>query len=163
MFYDGRKDRVGRREFLHWSARTATGLFLAPFLQACQRLGLIESTGTPASLPTATSGPSSTATPVLSVPPQISPTVAAGVARVAFVRTRDRASGIQRALSLLGGNPVGGRGVLLKPNFNSDDPAPASTHADTLQALIGWLQQMGASHITVADRSGMGDTRPDSS
>jgi uncharacterized protein (DUF362 family) len=85
--------------------------------------------------------------------------VAAGVARVAFVKTRDRLEGTRRALALLDQNPVAGKRVLLKPNFNSADPAPASTHPDTLQALIQSLQQMGASAITVADRSGMGNTR----
>jgi uncharacterized protein (DUF362 family) len=80
------------------------------------------------------------------------------VAQIAFIRTRDRFQGIRRALSLLGQNPVTGRRVLLKPNFNSADPAPASTHPDTLRVLIESLQEMGSSAITVADRSGMGHT-----
>jgi uncharacterized protein (DUF362 family) len=49
--------------------------------------------------------------------------------------------------------------VLLKPNFNSADPAPGSTHPDTLAALLASLQDMGARAITLAERSGMGDTR----
>jgi uncharacterized protein (DUF362 family) len=60
---------------------------------------------------------------------------------------------------LLGETPVSGKSVLLKPNFNSADPPPASTHPDTLQALVESLQGMGTASITVADRSGMGDTR----
>jgi uncharacterized protein (DUF362 family) len=75
------------------------------------------------------------------------------------VRTRDRAQGVRRALALLGGAPVHGLDVLLKPNFNSSDPAPASTHPDTLRALIEALREMGAGAITIADRSGMGNTR----
>ena len=156
---DKKDIRFKRRDFLRWSARAAGGLILMPIVQACQRLGLIEPTKYPTHLPQPTTEPSASATPVATVPPQISPTVAAGVAQVAFVRTRDRFQGIQRALSLLGQNPIAGKRVLLKPNFNSDDPAPASTHPDTLQVLIESLQQMGASHITVADRSGMGNTR----
>ena len=161
-----KKARFGRLNFLRWSALAAGSLFVAPILQACQRLGLIEATGTPAAVPTPSATTAATAantasmpTPVTTIAPKISPTVAAGLAQVVFVRTRDRAEGTRRALSLLGQNPVSGKRVLLKPNFNSPDPAPASTHPDTLRALIEWLQGMGAAGITVADRSGMGDTR----
>ena len=151
--------RFGRRDFLRWSTRVAGSLIMMPVLQACQRLGLIEATESPTDLPIRTYDTPSTATPVLTISPQSSPTVAAGVAHIAFIRTRDRVQGIRRALSLLGQNPVAGKRVLLKPNFNSADPAPASTHPDTLRVLIESLQEMGASGITVADRSGMGDTR----
>lgn len=157
---EGKKEvRFGRRDFLRWSAYAAGSLIVTPLLQACQRLGLIEATGTATGLSLPKVEASSTGTPVVTMSPQSSPTVAAGVARIAFVRTRDRSQGVRRALSLLGQNPVGGKRVLLKPNFNSADPAPASTHPDTLRALIESLQGMGAAAVTVADRSGMGDTR----
>lgn len=81
------------------------------------------------------------------------------MAQVALIKTADRAQGVSQALDLLGLNPVQGKQVLLKPNFNSADPAPGSTHNDTLRALVQWLWEMGAKTITVADRSGMGDTR----
>lgn len=151
--------RFGRRDFLRWSTRVAGSLIMMPVLQACQRLGLNGATESPTDLPIRTYDTPGTATPVLTISPQSSPTVAAGVAHIAFIRTRDRFQGIRRALSLLGQNPVAGKRVLLKPNFNSADPAPASTHPDTLRVLIESLQEMGASGITVADRSGMGDTR----
>jgi uncharacterized protein (DUF362 family) len=80
------------------------------------------------------------------------------MAQVAFVKTRDRAQGVRRALELLGLNPAQGKQVLLKPNFNSADPAPGSTHPDTLRSLVEALWDMGARGITVADRSGMGVT-----
>jgi uncharacterized protein (DUF362 family) len=80
-------------------------------------------------------------------------------ATVAFVKTTDRAEGVRRVLSLLGTNPVDGKTVLLKPNFNSADPAPGSTHDDVLRTLVVSLWDMGAQSITVADRSGMGDSR----
>jgi uncharacterized protein (DUF362 family) len=54
---------------------------------------------------------------------------------------------------------VEGRTLFLKPNFNSADPPPGSTHNDTLSALVHALQAKGAGRITVGDRSGMGDTR----
>jgi len=77
---------------------------------------------------------------------------------VVFVKTRDRADGVRRALQLLSFNPVRNKQVLLKPNFNSSDPAPGSTHPDTLRALTEQLWEMGARSITVGDRSGMGIT-----
>lgn len=88
-----------------------------------------------------------------------SPTPAQVPARVALVRTSDRAEGVRRALALLGMPPVKGKTVLLKPNFNSADPAPGSTHNDVLRALVEAFWEGGARSITVADRSGMGDTR----
>jgi len=48
---------------------------------------------------------------------------------------------------------------MLKPNFNSADPAPGSTDNDVLRTQVEELWNMGAQSITVADRSGMGDTR----
>jgi uncharacterized protein (DUF362 family) len=77
-------------------------------------------------------------------------------AQVAFVKTTDHAAGVKRALDLLEINPVAGKWLFLKPNFNSSDPFPGSTHVDTLQALVEWLQDSGADHITLGDRSGMG-------
>jgi uncharacterized protein (DUF362 family) len=47
---------------------------------------------------------------------------------------------------------------MLKPNFNSADPAPGSTHNDTLRALVENLKEMGAKSITLAERSGPGDS-----
>ncbi len=79
--------------------------------------------------------------------------------RLALVRTNDRVSGIRKTIELLEINPVKGKAVALKPNFNTADPFPGSTHNDTLKTLILTLQKMGAGKITVADRSGPADTR----
>jgi len=79
--------------------------------------------------------------------------------QIAFVKTRDRTAGVNRALDLLELEPLGGKQLFLKPNFNSADPPPGSTHDDTLIALVRRLQALGAGRITVGDRSGMGDTR----
>ena len=78
--------------------------------------------------------------------------------QVAFVKTSDRGDGVRRALDLLDVNPVRGKDLFLKPNFNSADPAPGSTHNDTLREMVLYLQKQGAERITVGDRSGMGDT-----
>ncbi len=81
------------------------------------------------------------------------------MSRVAFVKTSDRPEGVRRALRLLSPDGMRGKSVLLKPNLNSADPSPGSTHPDTLRALAEWLLNEGASHVTVGDRSGMGQTR----
>jgi len=78
---------------------------------------------------------------------------------VSLVKTQDRDQGIHRALALLDIRSMEGTHVFLKPNFNSADAFPGSTHNDTLRALVGALQTRGARRITVGDRSGMGDTR----
>ncbi len=73
---------------------------------------------------------------------------------VSLVRTQSRLEGVPRAIALLKSNPVRGKSVVLKPNFNTADPAPGSTHNDTLRALILTLQQMGVTRITLAERCG---------
>jgi uncharacterized protein (DUF362 family) len=78
---------------------------------------------------------------------------------VALVKTDDRGFGVRRALDLLEVNSIQARRVLLKPNYNTADPAPASTHPEVLRALSQWLWDAGAEIITVGDRSGMGATR----
>lgn len=78
---------------------------------------------------------------------------------VALIRTSDRAEGVRRALALLGAGGPNGAGVLLKPNYNSADPAPGSTHNDVLRVLVDWLKSEGAGNMVLADRSGMGQTR----
>jgi uncharacterized protein (DUF362 family) len=84
---------------------------------------------------------------------------APATAHVAFVKTTDRAAGVKRAIELLGLEKFRGKDVFIKPNFNSADPTPGSTHEDTLVALMRQLKAMGAGPMTLGDRSGMGNTR----
>ncbi|MEK7204958.1 MAG: DUF362 domain-containing protein, partial [candidate division NC10 bacterium] len=86
-------------------------------------------------------------------------TARAAASPVYIVRTTDRAEGIRRGLAALGMASARGKRVVIKPNLNSADEYPASTHLDTLGALVRHLQAAGAAEITLADRSGMGDTR----
>jgi len=79
--------------------------------------------------------------------------------QVAFVKTDDRATGVKKALKLLNLNRISGKNLFLKPNFNSADAAPGSTHPDTLSALVMALQTLGVDRLVVGDRSGMGGTR----
>jgi len=78
--------------------------------------------------------------------------------KISLVRTKDRAEGTRRAVDLLKINPVKGKKVVIKPNFNTADPAPGSTHNDTLRSLVTKLKEMGAGKITLAERSGPGDS-----
>lgn len=73
---------------------------------------------------------------------------------VALVRTSDRTYGVKAAIDLLGINPVKGKQVLIKPNFNTADPYPGSTHKDTLVALIREFRKMGAASLMIGERSG---------
>jgi hypothetical protein len=88
--------------------------------------------------------PSSTAAtappdPTSSTTPSPQPTEEDHRAQIAFVKTTDRADGVRRALDLLGINPADGKNVILKPNFNSADSPPGSTHNDVLRTLVASL------------------------
>jgi uncharacterized protein (DUF362 family) len=80
-------------------------------------------------------------------------------ARVAFVKTANRGDGVRRAIALLEPASFRGKDIFIKPNFNSSDATPGSTHVDTLSALAGELRRLGAGPLTIGDRSGMGVTR----
>jgi uncharacterized protein (DUF362 family) len=73
--------------------------------------------------------------------------------RVAFVSTDHRQHGVRASLRALGINPVKGKEVLIKPNFNTADPFPGSTHNDTLVALVEEIWEMGAKSISLGERS----------
>ncbi len=83
---------------------------------------------------------------------------ASPAARVALVRTEDHRDGVLRALRLLPPVSYEGKSAVIKPNLNSADPFPASTHEETLRTLAEMCKTGGAREITIADRSGMGDT-----
>lgn len=78
---------------------------------------------------------------------------AAGHSPVALVKTDDREEGVKTSLKVLGINPAKNKDVLVKPNFNTADTCPGSTHNDTLVALVKELWAMGAKSITVGERS----------
>ncbi len=158
MFPKHDNKHLSRRDFLRLAGLAASSAALAPFLKACQGAGLTPMVQPSPTLPeptVVTIHPTAPTSPA----PALTATEEPGLVKLAFVRTRDRATGVKQALNLLGIDPVNGKDVLLKPNYNSADPAPASTHTDTLRALVEWMQSQGAQKITVADRSGMGNSR----
>ncbi len=163
---------MDRREFCFKLTVVGGTLAFAPLISSCAsesvsetpHIGPIASatpfpspTPRPTNTPPTQKAPSSAPTP--SPEAFVSPTPLPGTSQIAIVHASDRAEGVRQALELLGVNPVHGERVLLKPNFNSADPAPGSTDPATLRALVGGLFDLGAKSITVADRSGMGSTR----
>jgi len=78
--------------------------------------------------------------------------------KIAVVVTTDREYGVNKSIELLGINPIEGKHVIFKPNFNTADPPPASTAMDTFKPLVQKLKEMGAKGITVAERSGPANT-----
>jgi len=74
--------------------------------------------------------------------------------KIALVRTRKRSEGVREAVRLLGINPFNEKWVLIKPNFNSADPPPASTHNETLEEIIKICKESGAKKVSIGERSG---------
>jgi len=73
--------------------------------------------------------------------------------RVALVKTDNRKNGVRTSLKVLHMNPAKGKDVLIKPNFNTADIPPGSTHNDTLVALVEEIWAMGAKSISLGERS----------
>jgi len=81
-----------------------------------------------------------------------------GRALVSFVvAEEDIKSDVKKAVDLIGGFEKSldtQDRILVKPNFNSDDPPPGSTDLNFLAAVIDLLRECGYSNITVGDGSG---------
>jgi uncharacterized protein (DUF362 family) len=75
------------------------------------------------------------------------------MSHVALLKTDNRKHGVQASLGALKINPVRGKDVLIKPNFNTADLTPGSTHNDTLVALVEEMWEMGAKSISLGERS----------
>jgi uncharacterized protein (DUF362 family) len=73
--------------------------------------------------------------------------------KVALVSTQDRKNGVATSIRALGMNPVKNKDVLIKPNFNTADQTPGSTHNDTLVALVEEIWKMGAKTVSLGERS----------
>jgi uncharacterized protein (DUF362 family) len=74
--------------------------------------------------------------------------------KVALVKNSDRKHGVEETLKLLKVPSLKGKRVMIKPNFNTADPTPGSTHNDTLVAIVAELKKQGAASIVVGERSG---------
>ena len=77
--------------------------------------------------------------------------------RVYIIKTSSRKEGISQLLSQFSLDDLKGRDVAVKANYNSADPFPATTHPETIEEIFKILKNYTDS-ITLAERSGMGDT-----
>ena len=73
--------------------------------------------------------------------------------RVAFLKTEDRKAAVPLCIKAFNTNPVKNKDVLIKPNFNTADQVPGSTHNDTLVSLVETVWSMGAKSISLGERS----------
>ncbi|MFN8489035.1 MAG: hypothetical protein U0350_15720 [Caldilineaceae bacterium] len=141
---------MSRRAFLQRVAGVST-LAGAATLAACTPANFSIATNSPKRAETVTQAqPAATTNISPATTTQASKTN--GATRVAFVKTTARAQGVQQALALLGLSSLANKKIVLKPNFNSADPAPGSTHPDVLRTLAKALWAQKASAITLVDR-----------
>jgi uncharacterized protein (DUF362 family) len=66
---------------------------------------------------------------------------------------------VAEVLKLLNPGGIAGKRVVVKPNFNTADDAPGSTHSDTLSQLVTELHQRDARDVTLGESSGPPSTR----
>jgi uncharacterized protein (DUF362 family) len=78
--------------------------------------------------------------------------------KVYVIKTGDRKRGVKELLKHFEPVSLSGKNIAIKANYNSADPFPASTHLDTLSAIVDELKGRGA-RVVMAERSGMGDTK----
>ncbi|MFC1839747.1 DUF362 domain-containing protein [Thermodesulfobacteriota bacterium] len=78
---------------------------------------------------------------------------------VALIRTDDRKKGVADVMNLLKFPEMEGKKVFIKPNFNTADPTPGSTHNDVLGTLVNEVKNRDAISVSVGDRCGPGDTK----
>jgi uncharacterized protein (DUF362 family) len=70
----------------------------------------------------------------------------------------DLKQSVETAIDLIGGLKrvvSDGDRVFVKPNFNSDDPFPASSDPEFVKAVVRLLYDAGASEVTIIESSGM--------
>lgn len=77
-----------------------------------------------------------------------------------MAKTTDRATGIKPLIEeIVSTSDFSGKSVAIKANYNRDDDFPATSHLDTLSAMVRFLKEDAkVSRIVLAERSGMGIT-----
>ena len=78
--------------------------------------------------------------------------------RVMLAFGSDRAEATRRVVAAIGMPDLKGKKVLVKPNFNTADPAPGSTHMDTLRTMVELVKGQGPARVVIGDRSGPAKT-----
>ena len=128
--------RLTRRQFIVTSVLTGLGVILGVNLLPRDRKGITSGNGSNGSEMTVVEE-----------------------SEVHVLKTSDREQGIRNLLDNYDLTKYAGKSVALKANFNDAHPFPAATHIDTLRALVESLRVAGAVELTMAERSGMGNTR----
>lgn len=70
----------------------------------------------------------------------------------------DRTRAARKVVQAHGLPELSGKQVLIKPNFNTADTPPGSTHIDTIRTVVEMVKAKGTKRIIVADRSGPAKT-----
>ena len=78
--------------------------------------------------------------------------------KVYVIKTADRRFGVRELMKKFDLEKLSGKKIALKANYNSSDPFPASTHIETLSAIVDELKAIN-SNVLLAERSGMGNTK----
>lgn len=78
--------------------------------------------------------------------------------KVFLIKANNRAEAVEKLFRKFSPASFNGKKTVVKANYNSADPFPASTHVETLEAIITNLQKAGAKPIVLPERSGMGVT-----
>jgi uncharacterized protein (DUF362 family) len=151
---------MNRREFMKTMSGLGCAAIVSSLLESCSTSQdtLVEPTALKPASPTSESLPPTSLPAIPTTTLQIPATEKVSTARVVLVKTDDRSLGVQRALDILDVQDVQDRNFLIKPNLNSDDPAPGSTHTDVLTTLHGWLKSRDVGQVSLGDRSGMAAT-----
>ncbi|MBN1678501.1 MAG: DUF362 domain-containing protein [Candidatus Thermoplasmatota archaeon] len=80
------------------------------------------------------------------------------MARVAVALDPDRKEGTRKVVEAIGLPDLRDKSVLIKPNFNTADQAPGSTHLDTIRATVELVKAQKPKRIALGDRSGPAKT-----
>lgn len=84
------------------------------------------------------------------------------MSKISFIKSDDRRYNIERCLSLIKSEITSGlknaKRVVVKPNCVTDNVRLASTHAEALDAVLGFIKPYVKGQITLAEGVSVGDT-----
>jgi uncharacterized protein (DUF362 family) len=83
----------------------------------------------------------------------------AASAKIFIAGATNRAAAVRQVCGNIDLSGFSGSEITIKANYNSADPPPASTHIETLDALCSVILAEKPRILTLAERSGMGNTR----
>jgi uncharacterized protein (DUF362 family) len=79
--------------------------------------------------------------------------------KVYIINVKDRNEGVKTLLEHFPNDLFTGESIAIKANYNSADPFPGTTHIETLAAVLEYLKEDVVKKVTLAERSGVGNTR----